>query len=186
MNKEIETQVLDVNSKDIIARLRKLHAKEYPEVLQKRWVFDINGGKKKNASVGAWLRLRQVGKLNTLAYKNKKGAGVSETEEIEVYVDDFDKTAKILQKINVFTGIFYQENKRKKFVLNDIEFTLDTWPLIPTYLEIETKSEKKLKEGLKLLSLEGKDLGHIGTCAIYEKYGLNLHSYKEVKFGMKK
>jgi adenylate cyclase class 2 len=186
VNKEIETQVLEVDAKQIIARLRKLKAKEYPEVLQKRWVFDIDCGKKKGISDGSWIRLRQVGKYNTITYKNKKGAGVSETEEIEVQVDDFDKAASILHKISGFSGIFYQENKRKKFELKRIEFTIDTWPMIPTYLEIEAKNEKGLKEGLRLLSLEGKDVGHIGTNAIYKKYGLDIHSYKEVKFGMKK
>ena len=186
MNKEIETQILDVNPKDIIAKLRKLDAKEYPEVLQKRWVFNIKEGTKDTISTGRWIRLRQVGKYNTITYKNKKGSGTSETEEIEVQVDNFDDAAKILQQIPGFSGIYYQENKRKKLTLKSIEFTLDSWPMIPTYLEIEAKNEKSLKEGLKLLSLEGKDAGHIGTNAIYQKYGLNIHSYKEVKFGMKK
>lgn len=186
MNKEIETQVLDIDKKNVIAKLRKLGAKEYPEVLQKRWVFNIKEGNKESISTGKWIRLRQVGKETTITYKDKKGSGVKETEEIEVYVDDFDDAAKIFSKIPGFSGIFYQENKRKKFELKSMEFTLDTWPLIPTYLEIEARNEKSLREGLRLLSLEGKDARHIGTNAIYEKYGIHVHSYKEVKFGMKK
>jgi len=54
--------------------------------------------------------------------------------------------------------------------------------MIPTFLEIVAKSEDKVREGLKILGLENKDAGHIGTIAIYKKYGIDLHSYKELVF----
>lgn len=68
------------------------------------------------------------------------------------------------------------------FFYNGIKFTLDSWPKIPTYLEIEASSEEKVNEGLKLLGVEGKDVGHMGTLTIYKKYGTDLHSFKELKF----
>lgn len=180
MNQEFETQILDINKAEIIAKLRKLGAKEEVEAKQKRWVFDLE--KCTAESTGEWIRLRQVGKKKpTITYKNKSGSGLSDTQELEVEVDDFRKTALIFSKLP-FAGNYYQENKRHKFVLKNIEFTLDTWPMIPTFLEIEAKSEKKVKEGLRLLGLEDKDSGHIGTIAIYKKYGIDLHSYKELLF----
>jgi len=54
--------------------------------------------------------------------------------------------------------------------------------MIPTYLEVEADNEEKVKEGIKLLGLEGKDSGHLGTLTIYKKYGIDLHSIKELKF----
>jgi len=180
MNQEFETQILDIDKKELITKLRKLRAKEEPETLQKRWVFDLNPCTAE--STGEWIRLRQVGnKKPMITYKNKTGGGLSDTKELEVEVDDFGKTAQILEKIP-FKGMYYQENKRHKFVLKNIEFTLDTWPMIPTFLEIEAKSEDKVREGLKILGLENKDAGHIGTIAIYKKYGIDLHSYKELVF----
>jgi adenylate cyclase class 2 len=180
MTQEFETQILDINPEEIAAKLRNLGAKEEPEVLQKRWVFDIKPCTLK--STGKWIRLRQVeDKKPTLTYKDKSGKGMGETQEIEVTVEDFDKMAEILSKLEL-VGKYYQENKRHKFELNDIEFTIDTWPKIPTYLEIESISEEKVEKGLKLLGLEGKDSGHIGSVAIYHKYGLNLHSFKKLKF----
>lgn len=157
-----------------------LGAKETPEVLQKRWVFDIVPCTAK--ATGEWIRLRQAGKNKpTITYKNKSGSKLSETSEIEVEVSDFNKTAEIFSKITS-KGQYYQENKRAKFELNNIEFTLDTWPMIPTLLEIEGKSEKKVKEGLKILDLVGKDVGHAGMVTIYKKYGIDIHKYKELKF----
>ena len=180
MDQEFETQVLDIDKEKIMQKLREFGAKEEPEVLQKRWVFDIKPCTVE--STGEWIRLRQVGtKRPTITYKNKSGRGLSETQEIEIEVDDFDNAKKLLSQLD-FKGNYYQENKRHKFILNDIEFTLDTWPQVPTFLEVEARSEDKVKEGLEALGLEGKDAGHIGTIAIYKKYGIDLHSLPELKF----
>jgi len=159
-----------------------LGAKEESEALQKRLVFDIKCLDSIIPGTGEWIRLRQSGNKTTLTYKNRKGNGISDTQEIEIVVDDFDKTKDILSNLSCFTGNYYQENKRIKFTLKDIEFTLDTWPMIPTFLEIEAKNEKKVKEGLKILGLDGQDAGHIGLIQIYRKYGEDIHSYKELKF----
>ncbi len=182
MGKEFETQVLDIGTESIKKKLRKLGAREFPEVLQKRFVFDIKCLSANSADLGEWIRLRQTGEKTTLTYKNKKGTGISDTEEIEVAVSDFDKTAEILSKLKCFSGIYYQENKRHKFLLDGIEFTIDTWPKIPEILEIEAESTEKVQKGLELLSLKGKDAGHLGLIKIYKKYGIDLHSFKEIKF----
>lgn len=182
MSQEFETQILDIDVEEIKNKLRTLNAKEEPEIFQKRWVFDIQCLDAKIPSTGEWLRLRQSGDKSFITYKNRRGPGLDQTEEIEVEVSDFDKTAKIFSKINSFTGKYYQENKRIKFTLNNIEFTIDTWPMIPPLLEIEATSPKKIKEGLKLLDLEKKDVGHIGTLQIYKRYNIDLHDYPELKF----
>jgi adenylate cyclase class 2 len=182
MGTEFETQVLDVNPKEIIEKLRKLGAKEEKEILQKRWVYDIKCLGATDSNKGEWIRLRQAGEKCAITYKNKAGAGMSETEEIEVNVNDFDKMAQIFSKLKGFEGQYYQENKRHKFTLNKIEYTLDTWPKIPTFLEIEAESEEKVHEGLKLLGLEEKKHAHYGLLTIYKMRGINLHDYKEIKF----
>jgi len=182
MPQEYETQVPNINVDEIVTRLRKLGAKEEPEYLQKRYVFDIECQDGKNVGLGEWIRLRESKGKAFITYKNKKGRGIDETEEIETEVVDFDKTAKILLKLNSFNGVYYQENKRHRFILDDIEFTLDTWPKIPTILEIEAENKEKVNNGLKLLNLEGKDLGHAGLPKIYDMHGLNMHSEKELKF----
>jgi adenylate cyclase class 2 len=130
-----------------------------------------------------WIRLRHNGKNTTLAHKKKTGQDISETEEIEVIVDDFDKTAEILSKIG-FKNSYYQENKRHFFKLNAIEFCIDTWPKIPSHLEVESFSEEKVLEGLRLLGLEGKDSGNLSIKDIYLKYGIDLHSFNAIKFDL--
>lgn len=177
---EFETQVLEADVEEISKKLRALGAEEKDEVLQKRWVFDLKPCT--IGSTGEWIRLLQAGDQKpTITYKNKSGKGLAETEEIEVGMNDFEKVAEILKKLP-FQGQYYQENRRKKFTYSDIEFTLDTWPKIPTILEVESKSEQKVQEGLKLLELEGKDVGHLGMLTIYDKYGIKIHDFPELKF----
>jgi len=180
MDQEFETQVLDIDKERLIKKLRKLGAAEEEEQLQRRWVFDLDPCTAK--STGEWIRLRQVGERKpTITYKNKKGAGICDTKEIELTVDNFETAHKLLSMLP-FKGNYYQENRRHKFILKGIEFTLDTWPKIPTFLEVEAKSEEKVHEGLRLLGLEGKDAGHIGMIAIYQKYNITIHDIPVLKF----
>jgi adenylate cyclase class 2 len=182
MSIEFETQVLDIDPEEITKKLRELGAEEKDEVFSKRWVFDIACLNSTNPGTGEWIRLRQAGDKTAITYKNKKGTGIDETEEIEVAVDDFEKTATILGKLGCFTGKYYQENKRKQFILEGLEFDIDYWANIPPFLEIEGASKEEVENGLKMLGLENRENGHFGLINIYLKYGINLHDHKEIKF----
>lgn len=175
MAKEFEAHVLDINIQEIEKKLKVLGAQEEPEKLMKRWVFIIND------ETNEWIRLRDDGKKATITYKRKAGRGISETEEIELEVKNFDDAAHILSRLG-FKDSYYQENKKHFFKVRDLEISIDTWPMIPSHLEIESSSEEKVLEGLKLLGLEGKDHGNIGITEIYKIYGIDLHSFKEVRF----
>jgi adenylate cyclase class 2 len=180
MATEFETQILDIDVDGIVGKLRKLGAKEEDEYLQKRWIFDIEPTEVE--STGKWIRLRQAGdKKPTLTLKEKSGSGIDQTKETKIEIDDFDSMTKILKQLD-FKDQYFQESKRHLFLYKGIRFTLDTWPMIPTYLEIESDSKEKVEEGLRLLGLTGKDVGHIGMKAIYKKYGIDLHSIKELTF----
>jgi hypothetical protein len=39
-----------------------------------------------------------------------------------------------------------------------------------------------VKTVLEKLGLQGQDVGDMGGVEIYKKYGLDIHSYKELKF----
>ena len=175
MAQEFETKILDINVEEIEKKLINLGAKEQQEVLMKRWIFDIDPENYE------WIRLRHNGHKATITYKKKSGTAISETEEIETEVDDFKKAATILSKID-FKENYYQENKRKLFILDDIEFTIDTWPHVPAYLEIESSNEKKVNQGLSLLGLTGQDVGNLSVKNVYLKYDLDIHSYPVLKF----
>ena len=171
---EFETKVLDINVDEIRVKLEKL-CPEKKEYFYRRWIFDID------SELTKWIRLRTDGKKSSLTYKKKAGLGIGDTEEIEIEIEDFDKAYEIFSKIS-FKGKNYYETKRIQFKLDDLEFNIDTWPKIPVYLEIEGPSEEKVKEGLKMIGLEGKDDGNMGGIAIFKKYGFDLRSFGELRF----
>ena len=176
MAKEYETKVLEINIKEIKGKLKRLGAKKQDKFLMRRWVFDINLDRDE------WIRLRDYnGKNATLTYKMRSGSGISETEEIELNVSDFEKMAEILSKLK-FKGYYYQENKREVYKLKDIEFCIDSWPKIPIYLEVEAKNEKMVHKGLAILGLEGRDIGNISVKKVYKMYGFDLHGFKKLSF----
>lgn len=179
MQQEFETKVLEINVVEIINKLGEIWAiLKQPETLMKRWVFDTKEDKK---GYGKWFRLRQQGDITTLTYKDRNGTEIWATKEIETTVWSFEDMAEILQKLER-RGKFYQENKRTMYVLDRVEICIDSRPKIPTYLEIEWPSTESVQDVVKKLWLEWKDLWDIWVLEIYEKYGLNLHSFKELKF----
>jgi adenylate cyclase class 2 len=180
MNKfqtEFETKVINIDKEAIVKMLRELGAQETPEFLARRFVYDLD------TPDVEWIRLRRTNTKTTLTYKFKKlhNTEIGKTIEIEVDVSDFDKTAEIFSKIP-FRAVYYQENKSHIFHLNDIEFSIDTWPMLPPYLEIESDSVEKVQEGLKLLELQGQDVGDKDIKLLYGDIGIKLHTYKELKF----
>ena len=177
VNNEFETKVLNITVEDILEKLHSLGAKEHNEVLLRRYVFDMS-----NESI-EWIRLRINGEKTTLTYKSKvrNSTKIGETIEIETEVSDFETTAQILLKVP-FQKVFYQENKSQTFEFNDLEFAIVTWPMLPTYLEVESSSEEKVKRGLRLLNLEGQDAGDKDMVELYHEHGIDVHSIKELRF----
>ena len=177
MQKEFETQILNIDAEEIKNKLIKLGAKADKEKFQRRWVYDINPD-----GCFEWVRLRTDGEKTTICYKSRKDHSISGTEELEIEVDNFEKTAEMLGKLKFYFDKFYQEDIKQDFFLGDIEFKIDKWPMIPPMMEIEAKNEAGVRKGLKLLGLEGKEFGHHGHIAIYKTYGIDLHNIKELKF----
>lgn len=142
MQQEFETKVLDINVAEIEQKLESIWAKITEDTtLMKRWVFDIQSH---SDGKGKRFRLRQKWEKTTLTYKERWWLDIGSTKELETEVADFDIMAELLQKLECQTMV-YQENKRKVYSLNDVEFCIDTRPMIPTYLEIEAPSKEQVE-----------------------------------------
>ena len=177
MKTEYEIRVLEINKNDIIAKLENLGAVKKGEFEQKRYVYDLRPVEK-----GKWIRLRTNGKKTTLTYKDIVSNTIDGTKEIEIEVDDFDRTNEFLERIG-FVSRSYQENSRIQYILNGVEIDIDSWPLIPTYLEIEGTSEKEVIEMQNLLKIDTTKLTTLNCDDIYRQiYGIDISKKKELKF----
>ena len=182
---EIEVKFLNIDPDLIENRLKEIGAKKIFERFYKRKAFDYPDLKLDKA--GAWIRLRDEGDKITLAFKQRIGMAADAKsndkgmEEIEVEVDDFEKTANLLLKAG-FIEKHYAENKRIRYQLDDIEFDIDFFPQIEPYLEIEAPSWERINEAISLLKLNPEDKRIFSTYQIYELKGMNFNDYKEITF----
>ncbi|MBN3932421.1 class IV adenylate cyclase [Streptomyces verrucosisporus] len=101
-----------------------------------------------------WLRLRDEGGRTTLTLKQVTDAThINGTTEIEVEVSDLEKTAELLTALGL-RQVRYQQNYREEWRLGDVTYDLDTWPDLPTFLEVESTSEDAVRKAVAELGLD--------------------------------
>lgn len=150
MRHEYEAKFLAVDVTGLQERLAALGGvRAFPRTLLTRRVF---GGGALDSS--QWIRLRDEGTRATLTLKQVTDAGsIHGTTEIETEVGDLDATAAILRGAGL-TELSYQENYREEWRLGDVAFDFDTWPDLPTFLEIEGPDEPAVRDAAARLGLD--------------------------------
>ncbi len=177
MNTEYEARVLEIDKEKLISKLESLGATLKGDWYQKRYVYNVIP--KKDSQ---WLRLRTNGKTTTLTYKNVEKTTLDGTKELEVEVEDFEKTNELLERVGIRPK-GYQENKRIQYVLNDVEIDIDSWPLIPTYVEIEGKNENAVINMIELLKLDKNKVTTLDVQSVYkEVYDIDITQMEILKF----
>lgn len=177
MNIEYEARILEIDKDKLIKRLNKLNAKFVGEFNQKRYVYNIIP-----KADGKWLRLRTNGKKTTLTYKSVEKNSIDGTKEFEIEVDNFENTNSLLELAGI-KNKGYQENNRVQYVLDDVEIDIDTWPMIPTYVEIEGKSEESVLNIIKKLGINDKKITTLDVQSLYKEiYNIDITKIDILKF----
>ena len=176
MQTEFEVKVLEIDLDKIRLKLRDLGAQFVGEGKMRRYVYDFSPIRK-----NSWVRLRDEGGNVNLTVKEIQDDGVDGTKELEVAVGDFDKMHLMLQKLG-YVARAYQENWRESYLYNGVMLELDSWPMIPAYLEIEAASEIAVMEVLKELNLDESKVTSENTTKVYARYGIDIHAFKELRF----
>ncbi|MBU4351238.1 CYTH domain-containing protein [Candidatus Parcubacteria bacterium] len=168
MQIELEAKFLDINIEELRSLLKKEKAVlVHRERLMKRMVFDYQDARLKK--IGGWIRVRDEGDKITLAYKQLKDRTIKGTKEISLSVESFEKISDLLLTIG-FNSKSYQETKRERWQLGEIEITIDTWPWIPSFVEIEGSKENDLKKVADSLKLDWTKALHGSVENAYQAY----------------
>ena len=175
MHTEYEVRILNIDKEDIIKRLERVNANFEWDALQRRYVYDFIP-----KIDGKWIRLRTNGVKSTLTIKNLVSSKIDGTQELEIEVDSFEKTNLILEELG-YASKGYQENRRIQYSLDGVEIDIDSWPLIPTYLEIEGPSEEAVYDTIKKLGFSISDTTTRDVEGIYLDYGYNLNDIYDLK-----
>lgn len=129
----------------------------HEERLMRRKTFDAVDGRLRK--IGGWIRVRDEGDKITLAYKQLNDRTLHGTKEISLDISDFETMCDFLLSVN-FDMKSYQETRRERWELDGVEVTIDTWPWIKSFVEIEGESEDALRKVAKKLDFDWKDALH--------------------------
>ncbi|MFD7505804.1 class IV adenylate cyclase [Streptomyces sp. NPDC059850] len=173
---EFEGRALGIDVAAITATIRQRGGAHVADRLMRRHVYDIVPGEQ-----GRWIRLRDTGSEVTLCVKHITSDAIDGTREEEVAVSSFEDTHALLNLMG-FTAKAYQENRRTSYVLEGVRLEIDSWPLIPPYLEIEGDSTEEVTSTAKLLGLDPGSLTGANTLGIYARYGIDLTQIKDLRF----
>lgn len=172
MQIEYEATYTNVDKDEIISCLKRAGAVLVkPEVLQKRVVFHFPKGHEKQ---GAWARVRDEGDKITMSIKQSvEGGKIDEQFETCFEVSNFDEAVKFLEYLGCRQKAF-QETKRELWKLDDTEITIDEWPFLEPFVEIEGHSEETVKKVSEKLGFDYSQ-AYFGTVGgIYSaKYGIS-------------
>lgn len=168
MPTEIEAKWLDIHPDDIRQKLKTAGATlARPETLMRRKNYDeptpfaVYGH--------GWIRVRDEGDKVTLTYKKMNDRSLNGTVDITVEVSDFEKTCALLEQMTL-TRRGYQETKRETWKLDRAEIVIDTWPWIPSFVEIEAPDESALWATAARLGLAKESALHGSVENVYQTY----------------
>ncbi len=152
METEIEAKFPDVDPIALRQKLKTIGATlEYPEVLMRRKTFDYADNRLEKT--GSWVRVRDEGDKVTLSYKQLSERTLHGTKELVIIVSDFEKACDLIAAVGP-QAKSYQETKREKWMLDGVEVTIDTWPWIPTFVELEGPSEEHVRSVAEKLGFQ--------------------------------
>lgn len=145
METEFEAKFYPVDKEKIRKALKKLGAKLVkPERKMRRAIASNRVYPQLKCD---YLRVRDEGgdvRFSIKICAQDKGK-VSDQKELDVFVNDFDKMVEIMDFLG-YKPTKYQENLRENWDYKGAEIVIDTWPGLKPYIEIEAKSEEKVKE----------------------------------------
>jgi predicted adenylyl cyclase CyaB len=165
---ELEAKFLEIDRDEMRAKLATLgYLCITPEYLMRRVVFDMGESQ--------WARVRDEAGITTVSYKRTHDGGrVDGTEEIQIVADSFENAAKLLAAFGLQQKS-YQETRREVWVREGVEVTLDEWPALAPFCEIEAPSEAALMTAAAALGFDwaAAMFGPVG--AVYERMVIPAH-----------
>lgn len=157
MINEYEATYLQIDKEKTRAKLKEAgFVLTTPEYLMRRKTFDfsrIAPGQNK------WGRVRQEADRITMTIKEVRGTGISDTFELEMEVGNFNAACDMFEQCNVPAKSF-QENYREVWKRDEVTATIDTWPGLQPFLEVESDSTESVRKA-------SEDLGHSLDTALF-------------------
>lgn len=178
INSEIEATFINIDKDALRAKLKASGAELLqPEILMRRTIFDVDDH--------SFARVRDEGNKITMSYKHLDELSLSGMKEACVEVNDFQEAVNILLALGHKIKA-EQEALREEWLLDGVKIDIDTWPWLPSYVEIEGPSEDAVKTVSAKLGFDMKDAYYGSVDRIYQIYydvtDADINYCPEIKF----
>lgn len=159
---EIEATFIDIDKDALRARLKSTGAQlVQPEILMRRVIFDLGPN--------SFVRVRDEGGKITMSYKHLEKLSLSGMQEICIEVSNYEDAIALLKHAGLEAKAD-QETLRETWGLDGVEITIDTWPWIPAYSEIEGPSEEAVQAVATRLGFQMSEAHYGAADEIYKLY----------------
>ena len=163
------------NNEDLLDRFSN---KSIVEMIKK---YGINPNK--------WVRVRETNGRTTITIKHilnpdlqkDSKEEIQRVMETEMEVPSIEEANSILEQLG-FSFRNYQEKNRAAYSVDGVEVDIDSWPMIPSYVEIENDSNELIKSTIEKLGLQEHEIVSCNTADVYKKYGIDLYAFRELRF----
>lgn len=175
MKPEFEAKFLAIDKAKVRTSLTKAGALlKKPEAMQKRIVFKPPRG---HGLPGGWLRVRDEGDVITMSLKLATGHAIGDIKEICLTIDNFAEGVEFLLSIGC-EKTAYQESKRELWLVDGVEITLDEWPFLEPFVEIEGATKHAVKRVSEKLGFDYETAYFCPISKVYNlKYGCSEDSW---------
>lgn len=153
MDTEYEAKFYPVNKDNYRKKLHEIGAKL---VIPERKMRRVLADRRANPQIKCdYIRVRDEGTVVRLSAKihAREGGSISDQKEAEVEVANYEETIEVLKHAGLVFNL-HEESLREEWEYNGAQITIDTWPGLETYSEIEASSEIKVKETADKLELD--------------------------------
>ena len=163
MKPEIEAVFLDINKGKIRTKLESLGARLItPERKMIRTVFHLSPD-----PGNCFARVRDEGDKIVMTYKEFYDNSATGVKEINLTVNNYNDAVEMLRVLGLHEKS-YEESMRETWELDGAEVCIDTWPWLPTYVEVEGNSVENMasvseKLGFNMDNALYCSVGHIYT-----------------------
>lgn len=174
---EKEIKILEIDKQAVIDTLVSLGAKKTFEGIVHDVYYDFpDDDTHKMEANNRMFRLRQKGQEHIYTIKRtrkklKKKEGVMWKDEHETPITNIESFAKVLEKY----GMKKTREKKKHRVsygLEDMEFDVDSYEAIPTFLEIEGPDGDTIQKWVRQIGLQNHEQMIGGSRKLFKHYDI--------------
>ena len=162
MKAEIEAKFLNIDKENIRKLLKNIGAElVQPERMMERAVFD-------SPNANEYFRVRNEGNQITMSFKRCDDRSIEGMKEICLTVDNYNNAIELLTHA-IGAPKAQQETYRESWIKDGVEIDIDTWPWVPSFIEIEGPSSEAVENLANALGFKMEDAEYGSVEIVYQQ-----------------